>query len=1108
MALHKVAKEGDLALLKSEIEDLRDNVAEEEDISKVLGVTDAHHLTPLHYAVKYQHVDIVRILLRNGADVNVKGENGTTCLHFGARYFDLEDPKAGEEILDLLLAAKGVNVNAADNDMATPLHYACLKNNYKAVRKFLNAKNIYLESRDRWESTPLQAACSVGSIAIVKRLLKSGAHVDVINEAHNCPLHLACSGGHEDVVIEIFDQTERLYGYSSLSKMICSQNREGQTPLHVAVLASHFHIIKILLERGASVNQIMAEGETALHIAAVTGHLAITRLLLSHEGMIDAKNDEGRTPLHKAAAFGKSNVVELLLERGASVNIQGRFKVTALMLAASSNYPSIVALLLHKEANIAGKDFEGRTALHLAAAGNSVEAIKVLLEDKRASSILNEQDKDGNTALHISCVKGFDEITKILLSANVDVTPRNNLEQTPAHMAALFGRSDVVEDLLEKDASTINDIDKQGNAALHLAAEKGHTGTIKVLLNAGASINDRNTDLLTPLDCAARAGQMDAAKTLLNAKASVDPMHKHGMTPLLHASIHGHGKMVELLLQVCDISLTDRSGRNCLDLAIDHNRKDAAMAILSHRDWKMAMRNKTIEERTISTPMRKLIKKLPEVGSFALNRCLRQSESLPPDHPDYHITLEYEFLDDVFNDWPMDAVRLDNDEGKGRGDLLTREEIARQLRKKKNHTLSVMAENKREELLSHPLVTNLLAWKWNLFSGHLYYLKLFLYFVFLFFLTGYVLHTAPMRQPFRNENCQINMNKLKNDFFDIIFIRIGTVVIVGLALLHLIFELVQLIAQKLDYISFENAIEILVYLLAIVNVSDDVISLPVTLSCTVYQQSIGSYAVFLSWINLILFLRKVPKFGIYIVMFGFVVNTFLEFFLVFVLLIVAFALGFYILFADAPDIGTFQTPWKSIVKTLVMMSGELDFGSIFDGSQKPPPAAWPLFLMFVLLLTIILMNLLVGLAVDDIQEVQKQAVLNRMKMQIDLMLDTEKSLPGSLRRKCIAKDQIVYPNRGRRWFSQLKQSDNFMKALNEALKSEKTILEELKLQTIELESKSVSMEKKIVKIGEQFDKFDRMEDQLSELKDESSLNCNKEKYHRSHWTCVWCHMSG
>lgn len=118
--------------------------------------------------------------------------------------------------------------------------------------------------------------------------------------------------------MEIFDQTERLYGYSTLSKMIASQNREGQTPLHVAVLASQYHVIKILLERGANVNQIMAEGETSLHIAAVTGHIGVTKLLLSHDAIIDAKNDDGRTSLHKAAAFGKLEVVKLLIERQVS----------------------------------------------------------------------------------------------------------------------------------------------------------------------------------------------------------------------------------------------------------------------------------------------------------------------------------------------------------------------------------------------------------------------------------------------------------------------------------------------------------------------------------------------------------------------------------------------------------------------------------------------------------------------------------------------------------------------------------------------------------------------------------------------------------------------
>ena len=95
----------------------------------------------------------------------------------------------------------------------------------------------------------------------------------------------------------------------------------------------------------------------------------------------------------------------------------------------------------------------------------------------------------------------------------------------------------------------------------------------QVLLQSGAAINDRNTKLLTPLDCAASYGQVSAAKVLLDANASVEPMHKHGMTPLLYASRHGHGKMVELLLQSCNISMTDESGRNCLDLAIDHGKR-------------------------------------------------------------------------------------------------------------------------------------------------------------------------------------------------------------------------------------------------------------------------------------------------------------------------------------------------------------------------------------------------------------------------------------------------------------------------------------------------------------------------------------------------------
>ena len=63
--------------------------------------------------------------------------------------FHIGDPMfvtfLGEEIVDILLGAREADVNAQDDDGATPLHYACLKDNYKAVRKFLAAKNINLE---------------------------------------------------------------------------------------------------------------------------------------------------------------------------------------------------------------------------------------------------------------------------------------------------------------------------------------------------------------------------------------------------------------------------------------------------------------------------------------------------------------------------------------------------------------------------------------------------------------------------------------------------------------------------------------------------------------------------------------------------------------------------------------------------------------------------------------------------------------------------------------------------------------------------------------------------------------------------------------------------
>ena len=65
--------------------------------------------------------------------------------------------------------------------------------------------------------------------------------------------------------------------------------------------------------------------------------------------------------------------------------------------------------------------------------------------------------------------------------------------------------------------------------------------------------------------------------------------------------------------------------------------------------------------------------------------------------------------------------------------------------------------------------------------------------------------------------------------------------------------------------------------------------------CGFWHRSIGALSVWLSWISLVLFMRKFPKLGIYVVMFTDIVKTFAQFFLVFTLFIIAFGLGFHIL---------------------------------------------------------------------------------------------------------------------------------------------------------------------------------------------------------------------
>ena len=77
------------------------------------------------------------------------------------------------------------------------------------------------------------------------------------------------------------------------------------------------------------------------------------------------------------------------------------------------------------------------------------------------------------------------------------------------------------------------------------------------------------------------------------------------------------------------------------------------------------------------------------MASYTFNRCIKASDHTTDD-PEYTITLDYEFIDDTYNIWPCDIIRMNTVEGKGKGDLYTAEKIQKEMESKDSHVFSWM----------------------------------------------------------------------------------------------------------------------------------------------------------------------------------------------------------------------------------------------------------------------------------------------------------------------------------------------------------------------------------------------------------------------------------
>lgn len=278
--IHEAAGAGDLGRTKAIV----------GNNPKSVAAKDPYGMTPIHWAVASGHIEVVRLLLARGSNVNAADGEGLTPLHLAA--------KSGNKAIAEILITAGADVNATNNiQHVSPLNKAAQNGKFEVV-KLLVEKAADLNSEEKCGRCPIQCAAGQNG-EMAKYLIAHGAKVDLFT------------------AIQLDDMTNVTAMLVADPSLLNKRKPEGITPLYWAVMHGKRDIAKLLISRHADVNGKDDHGLTPLHQAAWHGDAKMAEMLLSEGANPNAMNSSAQSPLNLAEMLHHTNVVLILRQKDA-----------------------------------------------------------------------------------------------------------------------------------------------------------------------------------------------------------------------------------------------------------------------------------------------------------------------------------------------------------------------------------------------------------------------------------------------------------------------------------------------------------------------------------------------------------------------------------------------------------------------------------------------------------------------------------------------------------------------------------------------------------------------------------------------------------------------
>ena len=468
-------------------------------------------LPPLIAAVRAGDRGAANALLAAGTDVNAAQPDGATALHWAVHREDVETARA--------LIRAGADVGAANDLGVTPLLMACRRGHGGLAARLL-AAGADPNAGPPGGEAPLMAAARAGSLAAVEALLERGARVNAAEATRGQTALMWAAANRRPAVTrallshgaDIAARTEtrrRVYNMGgsrsagSASRGIALEEvaEGGSTALLFAARSGDLESARLLVAAGADVHDTTADGNTALAVAAHSGHGVLAMFLLD-QGADPNAAPLGYTPLHAAVLRGT------LRDRGVRNDDPGAGVPLVRALLAQGADPN-ARLLRGTPVRRWSHDFAfmdrwvGATPFWLAAHFLEVELMHVLAA---AGADPQAPSRDGTTPLMAAAGLGYNRG-----GGSAFIRDRRDFSSyNPVASAALGSTIPAAEERLAREAvglaldlggraGAANDA---GDTALHAAASHGMNGVIELLVEQGADVRAANRRGGTPLDAA------------------------------------------------------------------------------------------------------------------------------------------------------------------------------------------------------------------------------------------------------------------------------------------------------------------------------------------------------------------------------------------------------------------------------------------------------------------------------------------------------------------------------------------------------------------------------------------------------------------------------